>query len=309
VKVLFWGTPEFAAPPLRALLGEGFDVVGVVTQPDRPRGRSRSTLVPSPVKEIALEEGLPVLQPERPRGADFLSAMGALAPDMNVVVAYGHILPKAVIDLPPAGTLNIHASLLPTLRGAAPIQAAIRLGLVETGVSIMRMVPQLDAGPVLLQARTPIHDDETYGELQLRLSELGAQTLVEALTLIGTGDAPETPQDESFASYAPKVEHEDARVRWAESAAAVARGVRAYDPKPGAWTTLRDADVKLYGARLAADASGDPGEVLAVDEGGMLVACGTGGVRVAYVHPAGKRRLAALDWAQGRGVSAGDRLE
>jgi methionyl-tRNA formyltransferase len=309
VKVLFWGTPEFAAPPLRALLGEGFDVVGVVTQPDRPRGRSRSTLVPSPVKEIALEEGLPVLQPERPRGADFLSAMDALAPDMNVVVAYGHILPKAVIDLPPAGTLNIHASLLPTLRGAAPIQAAIRLGLAETGVSIMRMVPQLDAGPVLLQARTPIHDDETYGELQLRLSELGAQTLVEALTLIGTGDAPETPQDESFASYAPKVEREDARVRWAESAAAVARGVRAYDPKPGAWTTLRDADVKLYGARLAADASGDPGEVLAVDEGGMLVACGTGGVRVAYVHPAGKRRLAALDWAQGRGVSAGDRLE
>lgn len=309
MKVLFWGTPEFAAPPLRALLGEGFDVVGVVTQPDRPRGRSRSTLVPSPVKEIALEEGLPVLQPERPRGADFLSAMGALAPHMNVVVAYGHILPKAVIDLPPAGTLNIHASLLPTLRGAAPIQAAIRLGLAETGVSIMRMVPQLDAGPVLLQARTPIHDDETYGELQLRLSELGAQTLVEALTLIGTGDAPETPQDESFASYAPKVEREDARVRWAESAAAVARGVRAYDPKPGAWTTLRDADVKLYGARLAADASGDPGEVLAVDEGGMLVACGTGGVRVAYVHPAGKRRLAALDWAQGRGVSAGDRLE
>ena len=309
MRVLFWGTPEFATPPLRALLGEGFELVGVVTQPDRAQGRSRSTLVPSPVKEIALEEGLPVLQPERPRGADFLSAMGALAHDMSVVVAYGHILPKVVIDLPPAGTLNIHASLLPTLRGAAPIQAAIRLGLAETGVSIMRMVPQLDAGPVLLQARTPIHDDETYGELQLRLSELGAQTLVEALTLIGTGDAPETPQDESFASYAPKVEREDARVRWAESAAAVARGVRAYDPKPGAWTTLRDADVKLYGARLAADASGDPGEVLAVDEGGMLVACGTGGVRVAYVHPAGKRRLAALDWAQGRGVSAGDRLE
>jgi len=309
MKVLFWGTPAFATPPLRALLGEGFDVVGVVTQPDRPQGRSRSTLVPSPVKEIALEEGLPVLQPERPRGADFLSAVGALAPDVSVVVAYGHILPQSVIDLPPLGTLNIHASLLPTLRGAAPIQAAVRQGLAETGVTIMRMVPQLDAGPVVLQARTPIADDETYGELQLRLSELGAQTLIEALTLIGLGDAREEPQDEALATYAPKVEREDARVRWTESGEAVARGVRAYDPKPGAWTTLREADVKLYGARPASDASGDPGEVLAVDESGMLVACGTGGVRVAYVHPAGKRRLAALDWAQGRGVGVGDRLE
>src|SRR5215204_298442 len=279
MRVLFWGTPEFATAPLRALLGEGFDVVAVVTQPDKPIGRSRSELRASPVKEVALAEGIPVLQPEKPKGEEFVAQLRALEPDLSVVVAYGHILPRAVIDLPPRGTLNIHASLLPTLRGAAPIQAAIRLGLAETGVSIMRMVPQLDAGPVLLQARTPIHDDETYGELQLRLSELGAQTLVEALTLIGTGDAPETPQDESFASYAPKVEREDARVRWAESAAAVARGVRAYDPKPGAWTTLRDADVKLYGARLAADASGDPGEVLAVDEGGMLVACGSGGVR------------------------------
>lgn len=308
MRVLFWGTPAFAAPPLRALLGEGFDVVGVVTQPDRPRGRSRSTLVPSPVKEIALEEGLPVLQPERPRGADFLSAMGALGADVSVVVAYGHILPKLVIDLPPSGTLNIHASLLPTLRGAAPIQAAIREGLAETGVTIMRMVPQLDAGPVVLQARTPIHDDETYGELQLRLSELGAQTLIEALALIGVGQAREVRQDDALATYAPKVEREDARVRWAESALTIARGIRAYDPKPGAWSTLRDADVKLYGARPSLDASGDPGEVLAVDEGGMLVACGTGGVRVAYVHPAGKRRLAALDWVQGRGMGVGDRL-
>src|SRR5215212_4623445 len=177
MRVVFWGTPEFATPALRALLGEGFDVVGVVTQPDKPQGRSRSTLVPSPVKSIALEEALPVLQPEKPRGPEFLGELQALRPDVSVVVAYGQILPKAAIDVPLAGTLNIHASLLPALRGAAPIQAAIRQGLVETGVTIMRMVPQLDAGPILLQARTPIVEDETYGELQLRLSELGAQAL------------------------------------------------------------------------------------------------------------------------------------
>ncbi|NUQ13534.1 MAG: methionyl-tRNA formyltransferase, partial [Gemmatimonadaceae bacterium] len=151
MRVLFWGTPEFATPPLRALLGEGIDVVGVVTQPDRPQGRHRSTLVPPPVKQVALEEEIPVLQPERPRGDDFLAAVRALEPDLSVVVAYGHILPKEVIDLPPQGTLNIHASLLPRWRGAAPIQAALLAGDAETGVSIMRMVPALDAGPVVHQ--------------------------------------------------------------------------------------------------------------------------------------------------------------
>ena len=161
MRVLFWGTPEFATPPLRALIGEGHEVIAVVTQPDRPRargGRNRSTLDASPVKAVALEEGIPVLQPERPRDEEFIDAVRALAPDISVVVAYGHILPKAVIDLPRLGTLNIHASLLPLYRGAAPIQAAIRDGRAETGVSIMRMVPALDAGPVILALPTPILD-------------------------------------------------------------------------------------------------------------------------------------------------------
>ena len=151
MRVLFWGTPDFAAPALRALIGEGFDVVGVVTQPDRPVGRSRSRLEAPPVKDIAEHENIPVLQPERPRGDGFRAQVAALEPDVSVVVAYGHLLPQDVIDLPPLGTLNIHASLLPLLRGAAPIQAAIRDGLTETGVSIMRMVQKLDAGPVLLR--------------------------------------------------------------------------------------------------------------------------------------------------------------
>jgi methionyl-tRNA formyltransferase len=308
VRIVFWGTPAFASPPLRALVGEGYNVVGVVTQPDRPQGRSRSTLVPSPVKAIALEEGIPVLQPERPRGPDFVAALRALEPDLSVVVAYGHILPREVIDLPPLGTLNIHASLLPALRGAAPIQAAIRQGCTETGVTIMRMVPALDAGPIVLALPTPILADETYGELQNRLSELGALALLEALALLSVGSATETPQDDARASYASKVERVMARVDWKRSCDEVARVIRAYDPRPGAFSVLREQEVKLYGARVAPDASGDPGRVLGIGEGGLLVGCGTGGVRIAYVHPAGRRRLAALDWAQGRGVLEGDQF-
>ena len=313
MRILFWGTPDFAVPPLRALLGEGFEVVGVVTQPDKPQGRSRSQLVASPVKRVALEEGIPVLQPERPRGPEFVAQLRDLAPELSVVVAYGHILPKEVIDLPPLGTLNIHASLLPQLRGAAPIQAAIRQGMTETGVTIMRMVPALDAGPIVLAAPTPIADDETYGELQQRLSELGALALVEALALISVRAGKDTPQDDARATFAPKVEREDARVHWESGAVDVARTVRAFDPRPGAFTTLHGAEVKLFGARVVADLpdeapSGAPGTVLTLGDA-MLVACGGGGaVRILEVQPAGKRRLTAADWARGRAVAVGDRF-
>ena len=308
MRVLFWGTPEFATPPLRALLGEGVDVVGVVTQPDRPIGRHRSSTTPPPVKVVAIEEELQVLQPERPRGEEFASAIRGLAPDLSVVVAYGHILPKEIVDLPPLGTLNIHASLLPRWRGAAPIQAAILAGDNETGVSIMRMVPALDAGPVILTARTPILDDETGGELTVRLSELGALAIVEAMTLISLGDSEGTPQPDEGVTYAGKVTREQARIDFTRPAVDVSRVIRAFDPAPGAFSVLRGAEVKLFGVRVAADATGDPGTVLDIDEMGMLVACGDGGVRIAYAHPAGRRRLASLDWAQGRGVAAGDVL-
>jgi methionyl-tRNA formyltransferase len=308
MRILFWGTPDFATPALRALLGEGFEVIGVVTQPDKPVGRSRSALVAPPVKEIALEEGLPVFQPESMRDGEFLELIHTMEPDISVVVAYGKLLPQELIDLPAQGTLNIHASLLPLLRGAAPIQAAIREGFVETGVSIMRMVLKLDAGPVLVRSATPILEDETAGELALRLSELGALALLEALTLIAVGQAREEPQDESEATYAPKVEREMARVDWTLSCDEIGRVVRAYDPRPGAFTFLRERGVKLFGARPIHSARGEPGEVLDIDEHGMLVACASGGVRIGYVHPAGKRRLAALDWAQGRGVRVGDRF-
>jgi methionyl-tRNA formyltransferase len=309
MRVLFWGTPEFATPPLRALIGEGFDVVGVVTQPDRPVGRSRSRLQASPVKRIALVEGIPILQPERPRGDEFLAELAQLEPDLSVVVAYGHILPKLVIDLPRRGTVNIHASLLPALRGAAPIQAAIREGLAETGITIMRMVPALDAGPIIFQARTPVVEDETLGELSLRLSELGALTLIEALSLMELGGAREEPQDEGLASYAPKIDRGTTWIDWSAPAVDVCRLIRSLDPKPGAVTTLRGAEVKLFGAKPALHAAALPGQIERIDNDGMQVACGDGAIRVAVVQPAGKRRLSPNEWASGRGASAGDRFD
>jgi methionyl-tRNA formyltransferase len=319
MRIVFFGTPEFATPPLLALIGEGHDVVAVVTRPDKPRGRSRSTLEPSPVKAVALAESIPVLQPERPRGPEFEAALRALAPDISVVVAYGHILPREVIDLPALGTLNIHASLLPRHRGAAPIQAAIREGDAETGVTIMQMVPALDAGPVILALRTPIEADETSGELQLRLAELGAEAIVEALVLLGLGKAVPAPQNEALATRAAKVARDDARLAFDAPSERVARLVRAYDPKPGAWSVVNGLEVRCFGARevtspgssvagLATHAPA-PGEVIEAGERGLVVACGVGAVRIADVHPAGQKRLAAAQWARGRGVRAGDRFE
>ena len=307
MRVMFWGTPEFAAPALRALVGEGFDVCAVVTRPDKPVGRDRVMTEP-PVKTIARRESLPVFQPSSPKEEDFFELLEVVAPDLSVVVAYGHILPRAIIDLPRLGTLNIHASLLPALRGAAPIQAAIRDGLTETGVTIMRMEPALDSGPVVLQSRVPISDDETYGELQSRLSELGALALIEALTMIGIGEATERPQDHALATYARKVDRDTTHLNWSMPAGDVANAIRAYDPRPGAWTTFRGADIKLFGARRLFDRAGEPGEVLDAGSDGLTVACRSGAVRVVEVQPAGKRRMGAAEWHRGRGIAVGDRM-
>lgn len=305
MRVLFWGTPEFATVPLRALIGEGYEVAGVVTQPDKPQGRSRAVIAP-PVKQIASEERIPVFQPVKPRDPEFVDMIGVMAPDISVVVAYGHLLPEDVIRIPAMGTLNIHASLLPALRGAAPIQAAIREGLAETGVSIMRMVRELDAGPVIHQARTSIHGDETYGELQLRLSELGAIALIEALTLLSLGAAKEVAQDDNVATYAPKITREMARIDWTQSAVEVARVIRAYDPKPSAYTTLAGADVKLFGATAVANSSdAAPGDVLLTSDT-LIVACSEGAVSITDVQPSGKTRMRASEWIRGRGVTVGD---
>jgi methionyl-tRNA formyltransferase len=311
MRLVFWGTSSFAVPALRALLGEGFDVVGVVTQPDRAVGRSRSTLVPSPVKVVALEEEIPLFQPETPTDESFLAALRALEPELSVVVSYGHILKPSLIALPTRGTINVHASLLPALRGAAPIQGAVREGLAETGVTVMRMVQALDAGPILLQARTPVARDETAGELEARLSELGALALVEALTLLSLDRLTETPQDDARATFAPKILREMARIDWNESSDAVARHIRAYDPRPGAFTTHRGGEIKLFGATAATVAERGPdvpGTVITIDSHGMLIACGSGTVLVSCAQPAGRTRVDPAEWMRGRGIDVGERL-
>ena len=305
MRVLFWGTPEFAAPPLRALIGEGFEVVGVVTQPDKPQGRSRA-ITPPPVKKIAAEEEIPVFQPKNARDPELLEKLKVVKPDISIVVAYGHILPQKIIDLPGMGTLNIHASLLPALRGAGPIQAAIHQGLTETGISVMRVVQALDAGPVLLQAATQIFDDETFGELQVRLAELGALTLIEALTLLSLGKAKETIQDEARATYAPKVTRESSRINWKDTALEISRLIRASDPKPGAFTETPKGDVKMFGPKVMDGIKGKPGEVLKTT-GELVIACGIDALRISQVQPSGKSRMSAHEWARGRGTKVGDR--
>jgi len=306
VRVLFWGTPGFAAAPLRALIGEGFDVVGVVTQPDKPQGRSRE-IIPSAVKQIAMEEEIPLFQPKNARESGLVEALKDLEPDIGVVVAYGHILPQKIIDLPAKGTLNIHASLLPLLRGAAPIQAAIKQGLAETGITIMRVVPALDAGPILLQAATPILSDETFGDLNYRLSELGALSLIEALTLISIGAGKETPQDDARATYAAKITRESSLIDWSASAIEISRLIRASDPKPGAYTQTPNFDVKLFGPKLMDGIKGHPGEVLKTT-GELIIACGIDALRIAEVQPSGKKRMSAQEWTRGRGIVVGERF-
>ncbi len=307
MRVVFFGTPHFAVASLRALLRERITVAGVVTQPDKPQGRSRSTLVSPPVKVVAQAEGLPVLQPARPVGDLFIAALRRLEPDLGVVVAYGHILRREVLELPPRGMINVHASLLPRFRGAAPIQHAILAGDRETGVSIMRMEEGMDTGPVLHRVSTPIGDDETGGTLTGRLAELGATALVETVSLIAAGLERAQPQDESLATYAPKIDRETARLDWANDAPRLQRQVRAFDPVPGAWTSLAATPVKLFGA-IPAVGSGEPGTILTATDR-LVVACGSGAIAVREVQPAGRTRIPVADWVRGRGVAAGRRFE
>ncbi len=313
MRVLFWGTPDFAVPSLRALLGEAHEVVGVVTQPDRPAGRGR-VVQPPPAKEVALEEGIPVLQPDRPVGEAFLDELRRLEPEISVVVAYGQILRREVLDLPPLGSINVHASLLPELRGAAPINWAIIRGHAETGVTIMRMVERMDAGPILFQVVEPIGDEERAGDLWSRLSEVGAAALIEALALLEIGELDEVEQDESRATYAPKIGRDEARIDWSLDANSVDRWIRGLDPVPGGWTTWEGQELKVYRPRPVPDRvhGKEPGTILEADPSdptqGLFVACGTGAVYVREVKPAGKRRMTSAEWVRGRGPKTGDRF-
>jgi methionyl-tRNA formyltransferase len=307
MRIVFFGTPEFAVASLNALLRERFTLAGVVTQPDKPQGRSRSTLVPPAVKVAAHEAGLPILQPARPVGDLFLASLRRLEADLGVVVAYGHILRPEVLDAPARGMINVHASLLPRFRGAAPIQHAILAGDRETGISIMRMEEGLDSGPVLHRVSTPIADGETAGTLTTRLAALGATALVETLSQLAVRSEEAEPQDPVAATYAPKIARETARLDWTRDAASLERQVRAFDPVPGAWTALEGAPVKLFGG-MPAVGGGEPGTVLAASDR-LVVAGGSGAIAVSEVQPAGRNRLTVEEWVRGRGIAAGSRFE
>jgi len=309
VRILFWGTPEFAVPSLRALDDEGFDVVAVVTQPDRPAGRGRR-LTPSAVKEVATELGIDVLSPLSPKDGEFVEQLRALDPDLSVVVAYGHILPTELLELPRHGSINVHASLLPELRGAAPINWAIARGHEKTGVTIMRMVREMDAGAIIHTVQEPILPDETASELTVRLSELGAEALIEALALLSGGDIEEMEQDHTAATFAPKVDRASARVDWRRPARDIALHVRAMDAAPGAWSTLAEEPVKLFRPTAVDVEHGtgeEPGRILATGDG-VVVATGRGAVRFAEVQPSGGRRMPAAAWVNGYRIEPGLRF-
>ncbi|MEP6688462.1 MAG: methionyl-tRNA formyltransferase [Gemmatimonadales bacterium] len=307
MRIVFFGTPEFAVPSLRGLLREGYQVVGVVTQPDKPQGRSRSTLVPPPVKQEAERLGIAVLQPDRPLGDVFLAGLRRLEPDLGVVVAYGHLLRPPVLSLPTQGMINVHASLLPRWRGAAPIQHAILAGDSETGISIMQMEAGLDSGPVLHRIATPLDPQETAGALAARLAELGASALVDALSLVAAGFAKPEPQDAAGVTLAPKIGRDTARLDWHRDAELLARQVRAFDPAPGAWCTFGSAPLKLFEA-LATDQIGEPGMVLSAGDR-LVLGTGRGALAVREIQPAGRTRLTVDHWVRGCRIAVGDRLE
>lgn len=306
MKVAFAGTPEFAAAALEAILAAGFDVPLVLTQPDRPAGRGMQ-LQPSPVKRVALAAGIPVHQPEKLRTPEQQAPLADVQADVLVVAAYGIILPQAVLDLPRQGCLNIHASLLPRWRGAAPIHRAIQAGDAETGITIMQMDAGLDTGPMLLSRAEAIHADDTTGSLHDRLALLGADMIVEALRAL-PGGLTATPQPADGVTYAAKIGKAEASIDWSRPAVELERAIRAFNPFPGAVATLQQTPVKLWRAR-AIDAAGTPGEVLLAEGAGVIVACGEGALCITELQKPGGKRLPAADFLRGMPIAAGSRFD
>lgn len=307
LKVAFAGTPEFAAQALQAILDAGFEVPLVLTQPDRPAGRGMK-LTPSPVKRLALAHGLPVNQPERLRTDEQRAALVACAPDVLVVAAYGLLLPAEVLALPRLGCINIHASLLPRWRGAAPIHRAIEAGDAETGITIMQMDEGLDTGAMLLRRALPILPDDTTASLHDRLAALGAQMIVDTLRLLPQGRLQAEPQPDSGVTYAAKIGRAEAAVDWRQPASEIERRMRAFDPFPGVSAQLGETPIKFWRARTEAG-SGEPGSVLAAGADGIVVACGDGVLRILMLQKPGSRRMEAGEFLRGFPVNPGDRFQ
>ncbi len=312
LRIVFMGTPELAAASLRALLRvPKFQIVAVVTQPDRPKGRDLK-LQPSPVKQLALEAGLPVLQPEKARDEKFIAELRALQPELIAVAAFGQILPKAILEIPRLGCLNVHTSLLPKYRGASPIQSAILNGDETTGVTIMLMDVGLDTGDMLMQNATPIRDEDNAATLHDRLAEMGAELLLETIHGLVDGKIHGFKQDNALATHVAKIRKEDGNIVWSQPARAIWNRIRAFTPWPGAFTYLpaqpKPLLLKIWGAELVS-ASGIAGEVLSADKSGIVIGCGKGALRVTILQREGGRRMSAQEFLAGNPLPAGTKFQ
>ena len=297
MRVVFMGTPDIAATCLKKILADGFDVVGVYTQPDRPKGRGMK-LVASPVKEVAVAAGIPVFQPENFREEETVEQLRALQPDICAVVAYGRILPQKVLDVPKYGCINIHASLLPKYRGSAPYQWAVLDGLTETGVTAMYLTREMDAGDIIDVSKTPIGENETAGELLDHLAVLGAELLSRTLTRFERGKVPAAPQDASGVSYAPMLDKSMCPIDWTKTAQQVHNHVRGLHPWPVATMELQGKTFKVHATRVV-EGSGKPGEILGLTKTGLRIACGEGAVEIISLQAEGGKRMAAPDYFRG----------
>jgi len=301
VRIVFFGTPEFAASILDFLLISGVRVAAVVTQPDRPKGRSLQE-TPSPVKFLVLERGLkiPVFQPQKASEPQFLEEIKKIGADLYVVVAFGQILPQSLLDIPPKGCINVHASLLPKYRGAAPMQRCLLDGAKETGVAIQKMVKQLDAGDVIAAAKLEIGPDMTFGELERELCELSKPLLLLVIKTFEQGVPPAEPQNHELATYAAKINVEEAAIRWDAPAQEIHNRVRAFSPRPGAWCVAKlpngeSKRIKILRTRLS-QGQGEPGRFLSSNGD---IACGQGALQILEVQPEGKKGMSAADWLRG----------
>lgn len=311
-RLVFFGTPEFAVPTLAALVEAGRAPLRVVTQPSKPAGRGQRLEDP-PVARWAREHGLPVLQPKKVRDPEFLAAMRELAPDVAIVVAFGQIFPRELLDIPPYGCINLHGSLLPKYRGASPIQAAVAAGETRTGVTAMLMEEGLDSGPVLLEEETEIGPEETAGELSRRLSEMGGRLMVRTLDALARGAVTPRPQPAEGITYAPRLTRESGRADWSLSARELSDRLRAFTPWPGMAASLKGQPVKIVRARPLPEAGSDsrpPGTLLGLRGGFLAVACGDGTVLgVSELQRPGKRALRAADFVNGERLRAGERFD
>lgn len=309
LRIIFMGTADLACASLRALCREtSFQVITVVSQPDKPKGRDMK-LQPTPVKELALAEGLPVLQPRRARDEEFIAQLRALQPDLIVVAAYGQILPQTLLDIPRLGCLNVHTSLLPKYRGAAPIQWAILDGESETGVTIMKMDAGLDTGPMVSTTRTAITPEDNAQTLHDRLAALGGELLVETIPDYAAGKIVPTPQPAEGATYARKISKEDGLIDWSQPARALWNRVRGFTPWPGAYTHLNSDGaprlLKIWLAEVVPNRSGAPGEILHADKNGVVIACGEQALRVTQLQREGGRRMTAQEFLAGHPLKVG----